>query len=106
MGQKDKSGLLACAGVQLDLASGSVTSAGRPVLLTATERRLLALFLAEPGRVFSRAELLEGKVAGDALVLERTIDVHVCDLRRKLGNPALIETVRRQGYRFREPSPG
>jgi DNA-binding response OmpR family regulator len=103
MGQNQKTGVLACAGVRLDLASGAATSGGRPVQLTGTERRLLAVFLAEPGRIFSRTDLLDAEVAGNAVVLDRTIDVHVCNLRRKLGDPGLIESVRRQGYRFCKP---
>lgn len=68
--------------------------------LTPTESRLLDVLQNQPGRVFTRAELVS-LVMPDAIVLERTIDVHVKSLRKKLGPAAgQIETVRRAGYRF------
>ena len=73
--------------------------------LTPTEFRLLETLLRQPGRAFNRHELMDAAIGEDAVVLERTIDVHVKSLRRKLGDAAdLIETVRGVGYRFREPS--
>ena len=55
----------------------------------------------QPGRAFTRHDLMEAAV-GDAIVLERTIDVHIKALRRKLGRTGdFIETVRGVGYRFR-----
>ena len=54
--------------------------------------------------MFSRPELINSALGEDTLVLERTIDVHIRALRRKLGNHAtLIETVRGVGYRLRDP---
>ena len=77
-----------------------VTVGEREVLLTPTEARLLEALRGEPGRVFSRGELA-ALVMPDAVVLERTIDVHVKSLRKKLGDLAeMIQTVRRQGYQF------
>ena len=56
----------------------------------------------QPGRAFTRHDLMDAAV-GDAIVLERTIDVHIKSLRRKLGDVGeYIETVRGVGYRFRE----
>jgi DNA-binding response OmpR family regulator len=71
----------------------------REVTGTPTQFRLLALLMAEPGRTFSRAELVE-RVIG-ARVTERTVDVHVKELRRKLGplGPQ-IEAIRGSGYRY------
>lgn len=71
--------------------------------LTPTEFRLLECLVRQPGRAFTRAQLMDAAIGDGALVLERTIDVHIKTLRRKLGKSAdLIETVRGVGYRFRE----
>lgn len=70
--------------------------------LTPTEFRLLETLLRKPGRAFSRKALMSTAIGEDAVVLDRTIDVHIKTLRRKLGNPELIETVRGLGYRFQE----
>src|SRR5438132_66625 len=70
--------------------------------LMPTEFRLLECLLRQPGRAFSRHQLMDAAIGEGAVVLERTIDVHIKTLRRKLGNADLIETVRGVGYRFRE----
>jgi two-component system, OmpR family, phosphate regulon response regulator PhoB len=71
--------------------------------LTPTEFRLLECFLREPGRAFTRSQLLDVSIGNSDLVLERTIDVHIRSLRAKLGaSRELVETVRGIGYRFRE----
>jgi two-component system phosphate regulon response regulator PhoB len=78
-----------------------VTYDGRPVSLTATEYRILTYLAARPGRVFSRDDIIDGALSRDAAVFDRTIDVHVTSIRRKLGEGAeLVETVRGFGYRF------
>jgi two-component system phosphate regulon response regulator PhoB len=74
--------------------------------LTPTEFRLLECLLRQPGRAFSRHQLMDASIGEGAVVLERTIDVHIKTLRRKLGAGDLIETVRGVGYRFREGPPG
>ncbi len=77
---------------------------GIPLKLSVKEFRLLLLFASRPGRVFSRAQLLDA-VWGNAYVDERTVDVHMLRLRKALaGTPAedLIETVRGVGYRCRQ----
>jgi two-component system phosphate regulon response regulator PhoB len=69
--------------------------------LTPTEFRLLETLVRQPGRAFTRYDLMDAAV-GDTIVLERTIDVHIKTLRRKLGDAGThIETVRGVGYRFR-----
>lgn len=77
---------------------------GSPVNLTPTEFSILWALAKEPGRVFSRAQLIEEAVGYDFEGFDRTIDVHVFNLRRKLerapGAPRLIETVYGGGYRF------
>jgi two-component system phosphate regulon response regulator PhoB len=70
--------------------------------LTPTEFRLLECMLRQPGRAFTRHQLMDAAIGEGAIVLERTIDVHIKTLRRKLGSADLIETVRGVGYRFRE----
>jgi two-component system phosphate regulon response regulator PhoB len=72
--------------------------------LTPTEFRLLEVLIRQAGRAFTRYELMDAAIGEDAIVLERTIDVHIKSLRKKLGEAGeLIETVRGVGYRFHEP---
>jgi two-component system phosphate regulon response regulator PhoB len=92
-------------GVQLDRARGTVTVAGRQRALTATEYRLLEFLMRQPGQAFTRAELTRAALGDRVVVGERTIDVHVCSLRRKLRSPGVIETLRGVGYRFRQSAP-
>ena len=78
-----------------------VSCSGKPVSTTATEFRLLVLLASRPGRVFSRNEIISGTLGHDVAVLDRTVDVHVVSLRRKLGKCGKwIQTVRGFGYRF------
>src|SRR6516164_7170114 len=71
--------------------------------LTPTEFRLLEDLIRQAGRAFTRFELMDAAIGEDAVVLERTIDVHIKSLRKKLGEAgSLIETVRGVGYRFHE----
>jgi len=88
-------------GVRIDRLQQTASLEGRKLELTGTAFRLLEFLLRAPGQTFTRAQLSTTVIGGGAIVLERTIDVHVAALRRKLGRPGLIETVRRVGYRFR-----
>jgi two-component system phosphate regulon response regulator PhoB len=91
-------------GVITDSYRHLATYRGRELHLTPIEYRLLEVMLQRPGRPFTRLELIEAALGGDTIVLDRTIDVHIKGLRRKLGEAAgLIETVRNIGYRFRGP---
>ena len=73
--------------------------------LTPSEFRLLDTLIRNPGRAFDRSELINSALGSDTLVLERTIDVHIRSLRKKLGvHSEMIQTVRGVGYRFREPN--
>jgi two-component system phosphate regulon response regulator PhoB len=75
-----------------------------PLNLTPSEFRLIDTLIRQPGRAFDRNELIDAVLGGDALILERTIDVHVRALRKKLhGRASMIETVRGVGYRFQSP---
>jgi two-component system phosphate regulon response regulator PhoB len=89
-------------GVRIDRVRHRAFLHGREMDLTPTEFRLLECLLRQPGRAFTRHQLMDAAIGEGAIVLERTIDVHVKTLRRKLGNADLIETVRGVGYRFRE----
>jgi len=88
--------------IRIDRVRHQVTSDGKLVEVTPTEFRLLECLLRQPGRAFTRNQLMDAAIGEGSIVLERTIDVHVKTLRRKLGLGELIETVRGVGYRFRE----
>lgn len=92
-------GALAVGDVELDRASRVVKVGGEPVELTVREFDLLAALLAHPGVVLSRDRLLELAWGGEFAGGTRTVDVHVGQLRAKLGHPDLIETVRGAGYK-------
>src|SRR5438552_1426477 len=80
--------------IRLGADQASAFHGERKLKLTKTEYRLLECLLREPGRVRTRAELMWAAIAGGAQVLERTIDQHICALRRKLGVSELIQTIR------------
>jgi two-component system, OmpR family, phosphate regulon response regulator PhoB len=91
-------------GVVIDRHSHRALYRGQELPLTPTEFRLLEVLLRQTGRAFTRYELMDAAIGEDAIVLERTIDVHIKSLRKKLGEAGeLIETVRGVGYRFHEP---
>jgi len=85
--------------VTLDRESHDVTVDGRPVELTAKEFDLLAFFMANVGVVVSRDLLLDRVWGQEYPGGTRTVDVHVAQLRRKLGRPNLIRTLRGAGYK-------
>jgi phosphate regulon transcriptional regulator PhoB len=90
----------------IDTARREVTCAGKAVALTATEFRLLQCLADHPGRVFSRSQLIDSALGHDVSVVDRTIDVHITGLRKKLGDCGeWIETVRGFGYRFKDDAP-
>jgi two-component system phosphate regulon response regulator PhoB len=91
-------------GVRIDRVRHQATVGGKPVELTPTEFRLLECLLRQPGRAFTRHQLMDAAIGEGSIVLERTIDVHIKTLRRKLGMSDVIETVRGVGYRFKEPA--
>lgn len=97
--------VLRAAGITLDKGSRTVLVNDQAVNLTPSEFELLAVLMSAPGRVFSRAILLD-QVQGTSFEgVERTIDVHVRNLRTKIepdpSKPIYIETVFGVGYRFR-----
>lgn len=84
--------------ISLDPVTRRVSVAGEPLELTATEFDLLAHLMANPGRVFSREQLLAEVWGYAAVVGTRTVDVHVAQVRGKLGDHSPIRTVRGVGY--------
>jgi DNA-binding response OmpR family regulator len=92
-------------GIMIDRRRHRATVGDTPLDLTPSEFELLAALVRQPGRAFSRAELIDVALGDDAIVLERTIDVHIRALRKKLDAHAeLVQTVRGIGYRFRDPA--
>src|SRR4051812_17181027 len=89
---------LAAGAVEVDLETRRARAAGRPVELTTTEFDLLAHLLRRPGRVAPREELLAEVWGYPAGTPTRTVDVHVAQLRAKLGAAARVRTVRGVGY--------
>lgn len=91
------------AGITVDLRRYRAEKQGEPLELTRSEFKLLTTLISNPGQAFERSELIESALGEDTLVLERTIDVHIRAIRRKLGEQShVIETVRGVGYRFQE----
>jgi two-component system phosphate regulon response regulator PhoB len=84
-------------------AKREVKVKGRSVDLTYTEFAILQFLAAQPGRVFTRDQIVDGVRGGEYPVTDRSVDVHIVALRKKLGAAAAyVETVRGVGYRFRE----
>jgi DNA-binding response OmpR family regulator len=97
---------LEIGGVRVDLVTRRVTVDGEPISLTATEFDLLAHLMQHPGRVYTREHLLSEVWGYAAVVGTRTVDVHVAQVRAKLGDSSPIRTVRGVGYSAEETSSG
>lgn len=96
--------IMSFGGLTVDPKRFEATLAGKPIRLTPTELSLLATLMAEPDRAFTRAQLLD-RVFGYAYDgLERTVDVHINNLRKKIephpAQPQFVKTVYGIGYRF------
>ena len=98
MGEKDASPV-SVGDLRIDPGAREVTAGGHSVDLTRMEFGLLAYLLARPGRVFNRTQLLEDVWGYPGDVDSRTVDVHVAQLRRKLGERCPVRTVRGVGYK-------
>jgi len=98
--------ILSDGDIRLDAESRSVTIKGSPVNLTPSEFTILRLFMSSPGRVFSRSDILLQTQGSTYEGVERTVDVHIRNLRSKIekvpSSPEYIETVFGVGYRYRE----
>jgi DNA-binding response OmpR family regulator len=87
--------------VEIDTDRFLVTVDGEPITLTRTEFGILYALATAGGRVLTRNQLIDEAIGSDAMVTDRTIDVHVTSLRSKLGEVReLVETVRGMGYRI------
>jgi two-component system, OmpR family, phosphate regulon response regulator PhoB len=96
-------GAVEAGGVKLDPERHEVIADGKSVDLTATEFSLLKLLMSRPGRVYTRQQIIDSIHDGFAAVTDRSVDVQVVSLRRKLGDVGhKVQTVRGVGYRFGE----
>jgi len=103
----DRADVIRAGGVTLDRPRMRAEVGGRRLELTPTEFELLATLARQPGRIFTRAQLLDAVGGLEADSFERAIDAHVKNLRRKLEpdprSPRYVLTVYGVGYRFAEP---
>ena len=102
---EDESAMLSCGPVELDQRARRVMVGGSEVRLTPTEFRLLTLLMHQPGRTFTRDEIIDRVLGDDFDGFDRTVDAHVSSLRRKLdaapeGSARLVQTVYGSGYRL------
>ena len=104
----DKIRRLKVGDLEIDEVAHLVRVGPRSISLTPTEFRLLAILVEHAGRVFSRAQLLDLLDENDRGILERTLDRHVNNLRKKIERdpraPEYVETVYGVGYTVRKPS--
>jgi two-component system OmpR family response regulator len=99
----DPSDVITLGRVSLDRAGRRVSVDGEEVILTATEFDLLAYLMERPGRVITRDVLLEEVWGYAAVVGTRTVDVHIAQVRAKLGDASPVRTVRGVGYSAEAP---
>jgi DNA-binding response OmpR family regulator len=90
------------AGIEVDPVRHTVTVDGAPIAFTLAEFRLLHFLMRNEGRVFTRSELLPKVVGDEVVVVDRNIDVHIRNVRKKLGDTRMghVVTVRGVGYKF------
>jgi len=95
---------ITCGELTVNFLRHEASLAGRPLNLTTVEFKLLGVLAKEPGRVFSRGELIEKALGYDFEGFDRTIDVHILNLRRKLeadpSHPRYVKTVYGAGYKL------
>jgi len=107
-GQEAETSTVAVGELSIHPGRHQVLASGRPVELTATEFRILTFLARRPGWVFTRQQIVDGAQSDDSFlpdrfVTDRSVDVHIVSLRRKLGGcGSYIETVRGVGYRLRD----
>ncbi len=95
--------LLRIHNIAIDPARYKVAVDGREIALTSTEFKVLQLLAGQPGRVFTRYQIVDGVHGEDYPVTDRSVDVQIVGLRKKLGEAGhFVETVRGIGYRLRE----
>ncbi|MDA3927091.1 MAG: response regulator transcription factor [Kiritimatiellae bacterium] len=97
----DGKNLIVLGPVQIDREHHAVKIDGKDVVLTLSEFKMLDLFVRRPGVVFSRYQIVDAVHGEDYPVTDRSVDVQIVGLRRKLGDhSAMIETVRGVGYKL------
>lgn len=97
------SSILRYKGVELNTDQYSLSVDGEDIKLTKTEFNILLLFMENPGKIFSRDNIIDSVRGHDVFVVDRTIDVHIMNLRKKLGNyKNIITTFSGIGYGFKE----
>jgi two-component system alkaline phosphatase synthesis response regulator PhoP len=105
-GAREPAALIQAGLLQIDLRRRAVRRGGAPIELTATEYDLLAILAREPGRPFTRTQLLEMAYDISYAGFDRTVDAHVKNLRRKIEpdprNPRYVLTIYGVGYKFAE----
>jgi two-component system response regulator MprA len=99
----DRGDVLEYGGLRMDPLTREVTRDGRGLALTRTEYSLLEMFLAHPRQVLTREQILETVWGFDFEPASNSLDVYVMYLRRRMGEPRLIQTMRGVGYVLREP---
>jgi two-component system alkaline phosphatase synthesis response regulator PhoP len=99
----DESAVISIHGLRIDPQKYEIQYETSSPVLTSAEFKLLHFLARKPGRVFSRYQIVDGVKGADYPVTERSVDVQIVGLRRKLGKAgSLIETVRGVGYRFKD----
>jgi DNA-binding response OmpR family regulator len=96
-----QTGILEEGRLRLSKDEVSLSVDGNPIPLTRTEFKLLYLLASHPGEAFTRDQILDRVFGKDAYVIDRNIDVHIRSIRKKVGIPDLIGTIRGYGYRFK-----
>jgi len=101
----DGKNLLQAGPITLNTERFEIMVEGQPVPATATEFRILKTLMQGEGRVLDRSQLIDSVLGPTVAVTDRTIDVHIAGLRKKLGDGASwVQTIRGVGYTFREPT--
>ncbi len=101
--EQSRSNIVSIHGIDIDADRHKVEFGGKELALTFTEFKVLQLMAKQPGRVFTRYQIVDAVHGDDYPVTDRSVDVQIVGLRKKLGEAGpFIETVRGIGYRFKE----
>jgi len=101
--EEQKSAVITKHNITIDTARFEVAVDGNPIELTATEFHILNFLIRHPGWVFTRSQIIDGVKGTDYPVTDRSVDVQIVGLRKKLGEAGnFIETVRGIGYRLKD----
>lgn len=102
-GKTEQPDIVESGDLRLDSSRHELHVGGVPIDLSATEFAILERLARSPGRVFTRSQIIDGVHGRDYPVTDRSVDVQVLSIRKKLGNRSdLVETIRGVGYRFRD----